>query len=79
MPGAGPVPVREEFVPMQCEPLEYQGASAFREVATNLTVANRDGDLELGVGRMEVRRIVIAVHNGDGDAEEARDDRMSRI
>lgn len=79
MPGPGPVPVREEFVAVKREPLEYEGASAFREVAAHLAVANRDGGLELGVCRMEVRRIVIAVHNGDGDAEEARDDRMSRI
>lgn len=53
------------------QPFEDQGLRPPREVATHNAISNRDGDFELTVSRVEVRRVVIAVKNRDRDSEEA--------
>ena len=56
---------------MEREPLEHEGLGAAGKLTRHLSVANGDRDLELRIGRVEMRWIVIAIENRDGDAEES--------
>ena len=56
---------------MEGEPLEHEGLGAAWKLTRHLSVANGDRDLELSIGRVEMRWIVIAIENRDGDAEES--------
>ena len=63
---------------MKIQPLQDVSKSPARKPTRDPAVTNAHGDLVLPVGRMEVRRIVVAVEDCDRDTEEAADDRHAR-
>ncbi len=75
--GARSMPVSEELLAMERQPLEYQRARSSREFSAHLSVSNGHRDLELAVRCVKMRRIVIAVEDRDDDAKEPGDDRHS--
>jgi hypothetical protein len=62
---------------VQVEPLEHVRLRAAWEAPGDGAVADADGDAMLAVGGVEMRRIVIPIEDGDRDAQEAANDRMS--
>ena len=59
----------------QEQPLLY--SSRDERLAAHLTVANGNRDLELAVGGVKARRIVVTIKNRDCDPEKAKDNRHS--
>jgi len=74
LPGPRQLPISQQLVAVKLEPLEHVAQRAPRELAGHLAVLDLDRDLVLAVRRVEVRRIVVAVQDGDRDPQEPAND-----
>src|SRR5215204_5864417 len=78
LPGSRQLPISEQLVAVQLQPLEHVALGAPRELAGHDAVADADRDLVLAIRRVEVWRVVVAVQDRDGDTQEAANDRHDR-